>query len=280
MKPLQPIDLSTPAVAVIVDGHLRLSFSNADRYALDLSGSVQLRSLPAGLSVPVLVLDGCPNLTALPEGLDVRDLSMRDCVSFERWPSWMRGHVARMNLSGCVSLRVLPDALRSVGHLDLSGCIELARLPEHLVVTGSIDLADTQVTRLPPGVEGATIKWRGVPIPARVAVDPTSISMADVVAEANAERRRVLIERMGYDRFVAESDARLVDADTDPGGRRELLRVALPEGEPLVCLSVRCPSTGDRYMLRVPPEVTRCHQAAAWIAGFDDPAAYAPVKET
>lgn len=148
------------------------------------------------------------------------------------------------------------------------------------MVTGSIDLADTEVRRLPPGVEGATVKWRGVTVPARVALEPESITMNDIVMEANAERRRVLVERMGYRRFIAESDASIRDRDRDAGGPRELLSVDLGTDGPLVCLSVRCPSTGDRYMLRVPPTVRTCHEAAAWIAGFDDPADYAPVKET
>ena len=280
MKMLEPYGLNPPRIAVVVDGKLRWSVRGEDRYAVDLTGSVELRSLPAGLSVPVLILDDCTNLVALPDGLDVLDLSMRRCVSFERWPTWMRGELARMDLRGCVSLRRLPDALRSVAHLDLSGCPEITMLPEHLVVTGSIDLADTDITRLPRGVEGATIKWRGVTIPARVALHPESITMDEIVRETNAERRRVLVERMGYDRFIAESDAQIRDHDRDAGGHRELLRVELSKDEALVCLSVRCPSTGDRYMLRVPPTVSTCHEAAAWIAGFDDPAAYAPVKET
>jgi len=286
MEMLQSYGLSTPTLSVLVEGKLLVAgqphwlLVQRAEYALDLADTLGLRALPPRLSVPVLILDGCTNLVALPEGLDVVDLSMRGCVSFETWPATMRGDLARMDLHGCVSVRRLPEALRSVVHLDLSGCIELTELPEHLVVTGSIDLADTEIRRLPPGVEGATIKWRGVTVPARVALDPESITMREVVRENNAERRRVLVERMGYDRFMSESQADVLDRDHDAGGPRELLGVYIGEGETLVCLSVRCPSTGDRYMLRVPPELDSCHDAAAWIAGFDDPAEYAPVKET
>jgi hypothetical protein len=48
----------------------------------------------------------------------------------------------------------------------------------------------------------------------------------------------------------------------------------------MVYLSVRDPSTGRGYLLRVPPTMETCHQAAAWTAGFDDPADYRPVAET
>lgn len=47
-----------------------------------------------------------------------------------------------------------------------------------------------------------------------------------------------------------------------------------------VCVSVQCPSTGRRYLIRVPPNTRTCHQAAAWIAGFDDPRKYNPIIET
>jgi|GEM_PF-5634718 len=50
--------------------------------------------------------------------------------------------------------------------------------------------------------------------------------------------------------------------------------------EHLVGLNCRCPSTGREYLLRVPPMTKTCHEAAAWIAGFDDPRDYHPDQET
>jgi hypothetical protein len=85
---------------------------------------------------------------------------------------------------------------------------------------------------------------------------------------------------VGYERFLEAVQPEVLDRDTDPGGPRSLLRVALQNDEPLVCLAVRCPSTARQYILRVPPAMESCHQAAAWIAGFDDPRLYAPVIET
>lgn len=89
-----------------------------------------------------------------------------------------------------------------------------------------------------------------------------------------------MIERMGYLRFAREAQARTLDADTDRGGPRALLSIDLNEDEPLVGLLCRCPSTGRQYLLRVPPTMTTCHQAAAWMAGFDDPSMYHPEIET
>jgi hypothetical protein len=69
-------------------------------------------------------------------------------------------------------------------------------------------------------------------------------------------------------------------SDTDAGGKRELLALPLPKDEPMVCVSVQCPSTGRRYLLRVPPGIQTCRQAVAWTAGFDEPDAYQPQRET
>ena len=85
---------------------------------------------------------------------------------------------------------------------------------------------------------------------------------------------------MGYERFVGQAQAQVLDRDRDPGGERQLLRVPLQGDEPLVCISVFCPSTGRQYMLRVPPQMRTCRQAVAWIAGFDNPDDYRPVAET
>jgi hypothetical protein len=106
------------------------------------------------------------------------------------------------------------------------------------------------------------------------------------MGETNIERRRVMLERLGYETFFKQAQATELDQDFDPGGFRRLLRVELPlvrgwqQDEPLVCLSVICPSTARQYIIRVPPTMQTCHQAAAWVAGFDDPNLYHPVRET
>jgi hypothetical protein len=98
--------------------------------------------------------------------------------------------------------------------------------------------------------------------------------------ERNAELRRVMLERMGYEAFLADAEAEVLDQDRDPGGDRRLLRVTLTGDEDLVCVSVICPSTGRQYLIRVPPAITTCRAAVAWIAGFDNPDDYRPLVET
>jgi hypothetical protein len=89
-----------------------------------------------------------------------------------------------------------------------------------------------------------------------------------------------MLDRMGMERFIAEAQAEELDVDRDAGGKRRLLRIGLAGGERLVCVEVLCPSTGNRYILRVPPDVSTCRQAIAWTAGFENPDHYAPIQET
>lgn len=249
-------------------------------YKLELRDCVDLAHLPPGLRVPSLVLAGCTSLVELPEGLAVYFLDLAGCTAFERWPARGSMSLGRLSLRGCERVTHLPPWIRDISQLDVSGCTRLTALPEDLRVTGWIDVARTPLTRLPAASASTPIRWRGVPVDARIAFEPGSITVQEVLDEPNVERRRVLLERCGYERFLRETDARVLDTDADRGGERKLFRVPMAQDEDLACLSVFCPSTGKPYVLRVPPTMRTCRQAAAWIAGFDDPDRYRPAVET
>ncbi len=250
---------------------------------LNLAGCEELVRLPAGLAVGTLVLRGCRSLERLSEGLDVWFLDLTGCWSFHAWPR--RAHIrsGRLVLRGCSALASLPEGLGPLAALNVRDCPNLRALPDGLRITGWIDVAQSglaEAKSLPDCLRGVQLRWQGVPIDERILLRPETIRLEEILAERNAERRRVLLDRFGVARFMKESAAEVLDQDADPGGPRQLLRVELKDDEPLVTLACRCPSTGRQYFLRVPPTVTTCHQAAAWIAGFDDPADYHPVLET
>ena len=249
-------------------------------YRLDLEGCTELESLPAGLKVGSLVLRDCTSLRALPEGLDVYFLDVSGCTALDGWPARAAVQVGRLAARGCGQLTSLPPWLTRVAQLDLRDCAGIRALPDGLTVSSWVDVAGTGVTSLPRSMDGVRLRWRGVQVDARIAFLPETITAGEVLAEPNAERRRVMLERMGYERFFDGAKARVLDKDTDPGGERRLLKVVMDRDEDLVCLQVSCPSTGRRYVIRVPPKVGTCHDAAAWIAGFDDPDDYHPVAET
>ncbi|SRR5579884_3728905 len=249
-------------------------------YRIDLSDCQHLEQLPAGLKVGVLVVQGCTSLESLPEASNIFFLDMTRCVGISRFPQHGRERMGQLIARECTALRELPDWLRGVGLLDVSGCRMLRSLPEHLQITGWLDVADSAITELPASMRNITLCWRSVRIDERIAFRPEEIQADEVLKERNTERRRVLLERMGHERFVEQVQPEVIHADSDPGGARRLLRITMGSDEPLYLLAVQCPSTGRQYTLRVPPTMQTCHQAAAWLAGFDNPDDYYPIAES
>lgn len=60
--------------------------------------------------------------------------------------------------------------------------------------------------------------WHGVRVPQNVIENPETLTVAQIHAEQNAERRRVMIERWGWERYLAAVNATLRDVDTEPAG--------------------------------------------------------------
>jgi hypothetical protein len=234
---------------------------------LDLEGSPDLEALARGVAVPGwLRLRNCRKLIDLGEGLQVGVTSPR-----------------RNSISPWLYASLGPQSERRAppmpGSLDLTGCERLERLPETLRAT-SIELAETNLKDISASC-AHLLRWRGVNVPPQVILAPETYTPEQVLRERNAEVRRVLIERLGLERFIGLLRPEAIDQDTDPGGPRELLRLGVQgEREPYVALRCRCPSTGRTYLLRVPPNVITCRAAAAWLAGFDNPDDYAPLHET
>jgi hypothetical protein len=258
---------------------------------LDLSDCRELRELPAGLRVgwpdvprgtPTggeLILRRCTALEFLPDGLDASYLDVRGCTSLRGWLEGASMRVERLNARGCSRLCSLPRELW-VSRLDITDCVNLAQLPNGVHVSREIEIANTGLTGLPPSLADVRLLWRGVPIAHRIAFEPESITISEILAESNSELRRVLLERFGLERFLTEANPEVLDQDRDVGGERKLLRVPMEGDEALVCVLVLCPSTGRRYILRVPPTMKSCRQAIAWTAGFDNPDDYRPLVET
>jgi len=248
--------------------------------AIDLSGCEALTELPKGLQTGTLEIRNCLGLTSLPENLDIWYLDASGCTSLANFPKKAKLGRGDLNFSGCSSLKKLPNYLDSVSALNISDCPGITELPRDLRINLWIDVGGSGLTSLPESVRAAGLRWQGVPVDYKIAFHPETIAAKHCLKEPNTEKRRVMIERMGTERFIEEAEAKRLDQDTDPGGKRELLRVALEGDEDLVCLSCFCPSTKRHYFLRVPPTTSTCHQAAAWMAGFDDPSKYSPVIET
>jgi len=247
---------------------------------LEANQCQRLKRLPAGLKVGVLALRECPALEVLPAGLEVSFLDVSGCVSLMALPEDLKIEGGRLRVRDCPRLRALPGRLGPLSQLDIAGCLNISELPGRLVVSSWIDIGGSGLKALPPHLAGVELRWRGVPIDERIAFRPGTLTHEEVLAERNAERRRVMLERYGLDRFMADARAETLDEDRDAGGKRRLLRLRLEGDEDLVCVTVVCPSTGRQFVLRVPPGMRTCQQAVAWTAGYDDPAVYNPAVET
>ena len=252
----------------------------AVEFKIDLSNCRELRELPRGLRVPVLVLRGCTRLMGLPEDMEVDYLDIQDCTALTEWPESARVSIGSVNARNCPQLRSIPASLGPLTTLDLQGCRRIAALPSGVEVRSWIDIANTQITSLPEELSHVGLRWRGVTISAQIAFFADTLSANQILGEPNAEVRRVMIERVGFEKLLREVRAEVIHEDRDPGGQRQLLRVRLKDDEDLVCVSVRCPSTGRHYIIRVPPNMRTCHQAVAWTAGFDKADDYRPIAET
>lgn len=183
--------------------------------------------------------------------------------------------LGHLNLSGSHALYALPENL-TCESLDISDCVNLTALPKGLHVTRWIELADSGIAQLPKG-HGFLLRWRGVQVSDAIAFE--THTGQDILNVENVELRRVLIERLGYETFLQQVGGVVRDRDTDSGGERQLICIAFEDDEPLMLLKVTCPSTGHLHVLRVPPYMRTCHQAAAWVAGFDNPDDYDPAIE-
>ena len=250
------------------------------RERLDLTRCLKLVRLPENLKTGALVLSGCSALETLPEGLSLYFLNISDCRKIRALPRRGALNHGRLVASRCVNLESLPDWLEHLTALDLRNCARIERLPERLKLSGWLDVGGTQITSLPPHLDNVELRWRGVPVSHRIAFRPETLTSDDILQESNAEVRRVMLERVGFERFVELARAETLDTDTDKGGERRLLKVAMPSDEDLVCVSFSCPSTGRKYVVRVPPKTQTARAAIAWVAGFDNPDDYRPDVES
>jgi hypothetical protein len=108
----------------------------------------------------------------------------------------------------------------------------------------------------------------GVRVPESVILAPEKQTIAEIEGENNAEIKRVRIERFGWQRYLTESGAAVVN--TRLNDRDAQLETLYRTKDGTRRIVVADPSTGRRYALGVPREVTTCEQAQAWMShGLD-----------
>jgi hypothetical protein len=140
--------------------------------------------------------------------------------------------------------------------------------------------------------------YHGVTVPGQVIEAPETITVKQIKVEANAEVRRCMIERMGWERFCAEAQMRVIHTDTLTArfpslpvsetvhaDMRAVTRYRKGtevaelleadefrdfEDRPLKFVRVTDPSTGEKYLIRVWPENRRAYEAIAQTFGMTE----------
>jgi hypothetical protein len=118
--------------------------------------------------------------------------------------------------------------------------------------------------------------WRGVQMSPSVGRQPDRVTAAQIASWANAERRRVAIERLGLDAFVRGLGGEVVQHDDYGRLWRTTTAVA---GEPYAAVEVTNATAEPdgshrRYFLRVPPDTRTARAAVAWTFGYANPQHY------
>ncbi len=105
--------------------------------------------------------------------------------------------------------------------------------------------------------------------------DPDSWDASEVLNIPNAQLRCSLLNRMGYDKLLGKVKHRVIDKSSD-GGQLIEIKTKVDEnssGLPdkvMRLVKVICPSTGQVYVLRVPPGIKDFEQARQWTFGLQE----------
>ncbi len=105
-------------------------------------------------------------------------------------------------------------------------------------------------------------------------VDKT-IQGQDIIKCKNITIRTYLINEYGAKKLFEELKAKTVDTDKSS----KLLRLNLEGHDHILMVQVKDSTTGEKYLLSVPPNMKNCRQAIAWTFELEAHE-YHPLKET
>lgn len=105
---------------------------------------------------------------------------------------------------------------------------------------------------------------QGVELPKFVVMSPEKITLETIDIEHNIEAKRIMIERMGWLKYLEQKNPKVIDENVDEiSGTNEVL-FNCSMGRILVCA---CPSTGRIYPVEVPRRIKTCKDAQKYLMG-------------
>lgn len=252
-----------------------------------------IRQIPVGVQAShSLVFKSCNALEAFAGSYkSTGDVEILDCPKFHLiHPGTTIGGALR--LENCESLERLPYLLscsrpknRYRFSLSIKDCANVTKLHNDFDLALPIEVAGSGVRQISGSPIQYELMWDGIRINRDIVVQPEKLSDDFVLSIQNAELRRLVLERIGIEHFLARSNSRIIHEDEDAGGSRQLVELRRRRGhglahETLRFLKCTCPSTQRVFLLGVPQQVNRCSEAAAWLAGLNNPEDYHPIQET
>ncbi|HLT03068.1 MAG TPA: hypothetical protein VK001_12855, partial [Geminicoccaceae bacterium] len=191
-----------------------------------------------------------------------------------QWSAWVAylsffRHVAQLQLDYSKWQHYEAAAIHSgPRYMHAEFCIVSDR-PERLLVD-----ADNR----PHCDDGPFCRWRdgsalyavhGVRVPAWIVEHPERITIDAIRKEGNVEVRRVMIDRFGMARYIAETRAKVIDADFE-GCRKGAAPRVLIQTDVGRFLVGTDGGTARTYYMEVPEEVTTCRAAHEALCGFEE----------
>jgi leucine-rich repeat protein SHOC2 len=228
----------------------------------------QLTSLPETMSNLTYLTDLCSRdnqLTSLPE--KIGNLPFLEWLYLEN-----------------NQLTSLPESIGNLADLfsiDLRNN-PLTNLPKNMVNLANLNsirlgdtLEDLSVLKDLLSLEDDSVEFAGASyLPRRYWTKLSDWKPEWLLDENNAEIRRILVERVGYEQICSDLNAIILDTWRE----YTLLKIDGVEAvyeyhedehpidrEPMVLLKMTCPSTRHVHILRVPPEMVCAEEAITWV---------------
>jgi hypothetical protein len=119
----------------------------------------------------------------------------------------------------------------------------------------------------------------GITVKPEFVLHPELLTAKDIESESNAEVSRVLMDKFGFERFIKESGAKLIDSGRDEYELPIALYRKEIQNDEAVCMVELTNTTAEppdtehpkgyhkRYMLRVPPDMEKAIEARNWLNG-------------
>ncbi len=102
----------------------------------------------------------------------------------------------------------------------------------------------------------------GVVVDEQIVLNPQTQTIEQIRAEEDEEKHRIRIDRYGWQRYLSETNAVVLDVNVPSAGWMESL---LKSDDGMAVLCTYDPSTGRIYALEVDPECQTCEQAQRYL---------------